>query len=457
MKWFLIENDSEMPIEALEMLGGTDKPAGQGYIGKFGTGSKYAIAAALRNQIDVRMCIGEKKIQFGTKATELSRSSVFRITTKIDNNTPKDRDWTTSMGVSDWMTKPSNNLTVEWMIVREFYSNAIDESDKVFISIADRILPEKGKTKFYIRYSDTLKEIFDNFHLYFPRCSKKKRDIIEENQYGRVYPMSRDKGAIYCQGVFVCSLHQNLLFDYDFNFIQLTESRTVEPWYFASALANLVKSSSPAFVAKFLKKMHDNGEKCFEYSIDGYHLSNFEKSSIADGFRLAFGEEAFLSPHQLAASTADQLSRIDRPRIVLKDSWRNAISSSGIVDYTDVIDKDILHGYRYIPKEEIDLRIDHDFLKMVYQSFDLMCDYFQLDQKPELRFFTWEGSAAMPLGNCSNNKIGINITIPRDYKTILSILAEEFAHYVSKAADLSRELVKCLTDQIGKNLSKEMG
>lgn len=46
MRYVCIENDRSIPIEAIKMLGVTDKGTGS-YIGQFGTGMKYAIAAAL--------------------------------------------------------------------------------------------------------------------------------------------------------------------------------------------------------------------------------------------------------------------------------------------------------------------------------------------------------------------------------------------------------------------------
>lgn len=451
MKWLVVENSTEMPIEALEMLGATDKSLG-GFIGKFGTGTKYAIAAALRNGIDIRICLGTRVIRFDTKEVPLSRDTVHRITMQVNNNNPKDRDWTTQMGREDWRDKPEAGLTVDWMIVREFYSNALDEGG-VSIHVADRIHPEAGKTKIFIRYTERMEEIIDKISLFFPRGAKKNpRQIVEENKYGRVYFSSRDRGAVYCRGVFVCSLPKPLLFDYDLDYLALTESRTVDPWNFSSALGKFLANASPAFLAKFMRRMHEKGEECYEYGIEEYHLSNLNPEATKQAFDTAFGESAFLSPQNLAASTADQLSRVDAPRIILRDSWRAALSRTGVSDYIDKIDKDLARGYSYIPDGEVDLRVEPSFQAMVRRAFNYCCAFFKVETAPGLRFFEWTGNPdAMVLGNCSDGKVGINVKLPMDEYHMLDVMAEEFAHYVSGAPDLSRELVSTLTKAIAKN------
>lgn len=451
MKWLVISNETEVPIASLEMLGGTDKKMG-GFIGKFGSGCKMAIAAAIRNNIDIRICTGTKIIKFNTVGVQLNRASVQRITMQINNNTPKERDWTINMGDEDWRNKPNSGLTIDWMIFREFFSNALDEG-KANLVIEDRIQPEEGKTKVYIRYTDAIKEIIDKLSLYYPRIANVKRSILENNKYGRIYNASGSYGAIYCNGVFVCRFQQRLLYDYDFDFLTLSESRTVDPYYFNEYFSLLLSECSSEFLARFFVSLNNERENCYEYSIPEHHLtSRLSHERTKSAFETAFGQEAFLCPPNLATSTDDALSRVQAPRIIMKDSWRNSIVKSGVRDYISLLDNNIVKGYQYISDDEVNVRVDPELQSMAKIAFEYCVSFFQVKNKPELRFFEWTGDhSSVMLGHCSGNVIGLNYKTVRILEDIIDILAEEFAHYVSGAPDLSRALVSTLTKYIAKN------
>lgn len=435
------------------MIGATDKGSSTSFIGRFGSGSKMAIAAALRNNIDIRICSGKKTIKFATKEVTLSRSVVNRITMQIDNSKPKERDWTTLMGIHDWKDKPEEGVTVEWMIVREFFSNAIDENGFVSLRIEDKISPEEGKTKIYLRHDEKFDEILNNLSYYFPRHTN-TREIVAENNYGKVYTPMSENGAVYCKGVFVRKFPSKLLYDYDMNYLNLTESRTVDVWTFSNNLGLLLSHCNPEFMAHFLTKLVSTD--CFENSLDTYQLSSFKKDETQKAFQLAFGQNAYLCPPSVNAGVSDCLKRLPQNKVIMSDKWRSAFESIGITNYIQLIDKDVISGYDYVLEQDIEYRVEPVVVSKVEIAFNYCMNYFKVENPPELRYFFWKGACeSMALGNYSDKKIGINAEISLNDKLILSTMIEEFAHYISEAPDFSRELVNFLTNAIADNAEYE--
>src|SRR5688572_27627437 len=112
MKYLKIKNNGELDIRLVALMGGTTKSQDNYKIGQFGSGLKYTLAYLFRNNIDFKIFTGEKEIQI-TIERELISGETFEIICIDGNRT----SITTKMGL-DW--KP-------WMIIRELYSNALDE------------------------------------------------------------------------------------------------------------------------------------------------------------------------------------------------------------------------------------------------------------------------------------------------------------------------------------------
>lgn len=453
MYWLVIENDKECNINAIEMLGGTDKKGGTNFIGKFGSGFKYAICAALRNKIDIRICAGDKIVKFNTVPVDIGRTTVDRITMQIGNNTPKDRDWTTQLGSEDWQSNSQKGVTVEWMIFRELFSNALDEGGTVNRYIATKLEPEAGKTKIYIRLTDEVRKVNQKIGDYFPRYVG--RIAVEENIYGRVYETKAGaRGSIYCRGVFIREMPKNLMFDYDLTF-PLTESRTVEPSDVQWCIAKFLKYCSPKFINAFLSKLYVGGDY-FENDFPAEYIS-FNSDVIQNSFKELFGEHSFLCPdlNTLPQGIAESLS--GKNKVFLPAPWRESMVRHGVSDYLNVICKDRLNGYVYLNDNH---DIDPRFVDAINKCWNYCLKFFAdaLNKKgslPKLRYFKWEGDPnKLVLGNCYGEYIGMNSELPINSTNILHTMLEEFAHFVSDAPDFSRELLESITRAIAINAAK---
>ena len=121
MKWLRISNPGNFDVvKSISMLGAsvkeTDSP-----IGLFGSGVKFALAQAAREDIALKISTDEDiySVCVGTDTFRDKEFSIVNLKSKTGKKikTPM----TTRFGAEDW--------TDSWFIFREFYSNALDEGN----------------------------------------------------------------------------------------------------------------------------------------------------------------------------------------------------------------------------------------------------------------------------------------------------------------------------------------
>lgn len=159
MKWLRISNPGVFDVDsALNMLGASVK-TGTNPIGMFGSGTKYALAQACRDGVNVKIATGEQVYTVGTDTKKFRdvdfQKVVLRSTTGGSIKTPM----TTEFGAKDWKDV--------WFIFRELYSNAIDEGNHA-IDVVDGIDVIDGSTCIFLPYNN-FKHIYENLERYFTK------------------------------------------------------------------------------------------------------------------------------------------------------------------------------------------------------------------------------------------------------------------------------------------------
>jgi hypothetical protein len=167
MNLIKITSRGEIDERAFSLLGASSKRDDKTKIGFFGSGLKFSLAFMLRKEIKFRVFSGYREILF-TTSEELFREKSFK---RILVN-GKETSLTTDTA-SDWS---------HWSIVREIFSNALDEGDASIKLIKNKdfndLKPIEDFTVFYIECTDDFQEIMDNWDLYF---SENRKDIVYEN------------------------------------------------------------------------------------------------------------------------------------------------------------------------------------------------------------------------------------------------------------------------------------
>jgi hypothetical protein len=207
-RYLKISNNCTIDRAAFHLIGASTKRNDDTKIGYFGSGLKYAIATLMRNDIDFRVFSGPNEVCFTQKDVVFRGESLKVIC--IDD---KETSLTTGLG-------PAWEI---WMALREIVCNAMDEESASF-SQCETIVPDET-TSFYIPLVGHVLEFAEAWDMYFSF----NRTPIHENLHGRIYPKSNAKSRIYRKGV-LCYEHNDEtgLYDYDFNDININESRLAE-------------------------------------------------------------------------------------------------------------------------------------------------------------------------------------------------------------------------------------
>lgn len=221
MHYLKIQNNGELDIRLVALMGGTTKAKDKFKIGQFGTGLKYTLAFLFRNNIDFKILVGTKEVQISLEK-EVIKDEVFEIICINGNRT----SITTKMG-EDWLA---------WMIIRELWCNALDEGGALR-ETTDEVKGEEGKTTFFIQEDIQISNVLKEWDKYFIH----NNEPLWENERYRIYP-GGNKLRLYKQGVLVFEDDScPAVFAYDIrnaDINELREFRGVPRFEIAHCLAN---------------------------------------------------------------------------------------------------------------------------------------------------------------------------------------------------------------------------
>lgn len=248
MKYLKIQNDGLLDIRLVALMGGTTKSKDKYKIGQFGTGLKYTLAYLFRNNLDFEIFVGTEPIAITTES-EIIREEKFDIICINGHRT----SITTKMG-EDWEA---------WMIVRELWCNALDESGAIR-DVSEDPCGEEGKTTFYIQIDNQLQKVLDNWSKYFIHS----QEPIFENQEFALYPAG-DHMCIYKNGVLIREIREEKsVFSYDYksaDINELREFRGAVGMVVAWALCGADEKAAKYFLENVTEK-HYEGHSSMDYN-----------------------------------------------------------------------------------------------------------------------------------------------------------------------------------------------
>lgn len=205
MKYLKIQNNGELDIRLVALMGGTTKANDKYKIGQFGTGLKYTLAFLYRNNLDFKIFVGNDEVKLHTEI-ETIRNEEFEIICINGQRT----SITTRMG-EDWEA---------WMIVRELWCNALDEGGAAK-DVTETPIGEEGKTIFYIQADSQIQSVLSNWDKYFIH----EVAPMFKNETYAIYPAGEHL-CIYKQGVLIYeSKTSKSLFCYDVANADINELR----------------------------------------------------------------------------------------------------------------------------------------------------------------------------------------------------------------------------------------
>ena len=183
--------ESEIPLEALRLMGASTKGDDDTKIGFFGTGFKYAIATLLRENISFGVRINGVDVSINTRITTMRDMEFEEI--YIDN---MPTSYTTRVGV-DWEV---------WHAVREIWQNTVDENGSIVRNAIT--VPEYDGSFFWIdeESNEEMQNVVREWDNYFRSTDW---DGVEPHSHGDL-----DFLQIFYRGMRVSGNNQRSLFAY---------------------------------------------------------------------------------------------------------------------------------------------------------------------------------------------------------------------------------------------------
>lgn len=207
MNYLKIQNNGELDIRLVALMGGTTKANDKYKIGQFGTGLKYTLAFLYRNNLDFKIFVGETEVKIHLEHEEI-RGEMFDIICINGRRT----SITTRMG-TEWKA---------WMIIRELWCNALDEGGAIKSVQSEDIGGTEGETTFYIQISSDIQDVISQWDKYF--VPEGLTPVFKNSMYV-LYPAGAHL-CIYKHGVLI---YENIaiksVFRYDILFAQINELR----------------------------------------------------------------------------------------------------------------------------------------------------------------------------------------------------------------------------------------
>lgn len=270
MKYLKIQNDGELDIRLVALMGGTTKANDKYKIGQFGTGLKYTLAFLYRNNLDFKIFVGEKEVLLHTEKEEI-RGEVFEIICINGHRT----SITTKMG-EDWLA---------WMIIRELWCNALDEGgatkDETEITTG-----EGNKTTFFIQIDRQIQDVLKNWNKYFIH----EQEAIWGDDTYKLYPAG-DHLTLYKNGVLIHeSTNHKSVFSYDIGDASINELREFKGSV-SREIFHAIRNASEKAVEYYLENVNDNHYEGNEMDYEWY-------SSWGDNWKKVIGSGKLI--HQKA-------------------------------------------------------------------------------------------------------------------------------------------------------------
>lgn len=217
--YLMIENKGELDINSLVLIGASTKRNDDTKLGFFGSGNKYALATLLAKGVDFKIFSGEGEVPITTEETEFRGVKFKKII--IDGQSTS---LTTDMG-PQWQ---------EWMAVREWVANSLDEGGHTIIQGTKNINGREGYTRFFIEHSPAIKEVLDQWNNYF---TFDREDVIVSDDTGKLFSQTdvKERLVLYRKGIRCYFGEGNkALYHYDLSSFKINESRIVESTYSAN-------------------------------------------------------------------------------------------------------------------------------------------------------------------------------------------------------------------------------
>ena len=425
-----IMNPGTCDYRSFIMLGVSSSRDDGNAIGKFGSGIKMMTGLLLRHGIKPFVCIGNLRVEFDYKPTIIDkkeyRQIYINLSGKLDGNPVRrseDLSTTLEHGIYDW-----DEIR---MGLREAVSNALDacvknglSPDNVTIDLVENPRAKKDHTQVFIPYTEEVAKFvrdIDKWFLHFREGYDESAEVLLKDSPGPT--------LIYHKGVFIRELHQQSIYDYNCNELELDESRNSDVWSCHKGMAQALANNQWA-LQNVLRKC-DLDASYAESAISQYIWSRY-KDAFEKAYFAEFGENAILC----SRTTQEHVQAKGYSTVCLSNELAEVLKTVARLKK----DRDILNGIEMDGFQAVDPT--EEMLKNAQEVWNFF-EYLNMTygkEKPSIKGMKkkMEGNVTTRGQYDPSNKV-VYINDELSGLTQKITMVHEIAHHISGATDLSHE------------------
>lgn len=393
--------------QAFTLLGVSTARGDVNKIGQFGSGAKMGILTCLRHAMNPVVVSGNSVIKFDCITKHMGDKKYDQVIAIIDG-VSQELGFALEFGAIDW--------TKIGYAVREFVSNAKDQGG-CEISVVSRIEETSpDSTSVYIEYTDEVKAYHENLDKYFVEFEPR---TVKDNHLRSF--------KVYRKGVLVCeSEDQKALFSYNIDDLKVDESRNAQMYQVMYNSAMMLRYMNSEQAKKFVTALVNNTECVEVRKFDPAYIAMMTTNSkIKMAWKELFGDAKVVSD-MLAAYVSKKTNAV-----TVTDTALKILVNAG-VELAQINGGKIGVENGYMPIE-VTTDCKRVFNKVWNKIVKL--GLHNGKEKPQLAMFCKPMDCGTVVGGYYENG---TVYIDRNHVNN-KVMVEEIGHYVTDAADCTRD------------------
>jgi hypothetical protein len=440
----------------LEKLGLSTKRDDDSTIGQFGSGSKFAPIAALRNGwewINVgEDNLGPYKMQYVAK----EESDINCVYYLYDDEILKPSSFTVDAGLLSWDD--------EFQIFREAFSNALDEftssGSEYVVEIVDEVKFEPGMFAVYLTADPSLIDIINNFGKFF---SIEREPVYKFADGSGFYEPFDNEANFYYKGVLVHSEPKLAVFDYGMNNVILNEERRIRnTWEINYKVATMLNNinylcgEGDDIATKLVENMNkDRWEWTIPKSVAEAYFSDMRSSTVDNTFKRAwrniYGDKVAVPSNLMRYKSQFSLRNFEIVE-VKSDFFYEILLRAGVNCADTVLGDEVEYQF---------MTLTGDKKTMFRNALHIVHKYL-----PDFNHHVHEIKTFIPQGeqdciygvaNMKAFSIYLSVNAFRDMELLVSTIVHEFDHLKSRYTDGDNEFRLVADEHIGKLIMQVYG
>lgn len=418
----------------LEKLGLSTKRDNENTIGQFGSGSKFAPIAALRNGWQW-INVGEDEVgPYTMEYVIQEEGGIDCIFYKYDDEYLKPSSFTADAGVLSWDSP--------FQIFREAFCNALDDfiefNNEYSIELVDEVKYEPGYFSVYLTADPLLVKIVEDFDDYF---SINRHPLVAFALGQKIFDSCNSNGRFYYKGVLVHTDDDsgfNSIFHYELNTVTLNEERRVRNTYdlygrVFNLFSQLEKSNDDhVVIAKTL--IRHSSKDVWEWTIPDYYLeSYFYGVDPNKAFNRAWAEihgECVAVPSHLMKYHAQFALRDYKIVEVHSHILYKMLVASGVKNADDILGDEVKYEFFEPDGRQLDM-ID----KAMYVVKQHVPYYDSVVKGTKFFIPQGEQDCVYGVANMEEKCIYLSVRAFKDMTTLVGTIIHEFDHLDSGYTD----------------------